>query len=198
MDSHHHRGVNEQSSIDDTRRETLSYLAHSQQLLWRSGTDIPCEYSIVKITMFLQITHSAVNNCAYCAGVLGSIAHQATVYRVDDFRRRRDEYDGAGWDGVNLDGGDGNENGVVRDRKKLIEADSEIKSDWLELWVERMGTGEDKEKRKVGMNQAYVVPLECGISTMILPHILDSICRPHYLSWTFLTLRRPHCASAVS
>ena len=83
--------------------------------------------------MFLHITHSAVNNCAYCAGVFGSIAHQATVYCVNDFRRRRDEYDGAGGDGVNLDGDEENENGVIRDGKKLIEPDSEIKRDWLEL-----------------------------------------------------------------
>ena len=46
----------------------------------------------------------------------------------------------------------------------------------------------------IGTNQAYIVPLEGGISTMILPHILDSISRPNYLSWTFLPLRRPHYA----
>lgn len=97
--------------------------------------------------MFLQITHSAINNRAYCAGVLSSIAHQATVYCVDDFRGRRDEYDGAGGDGVDLTGGDGNEKGVIeRERKREIESDSEIKTRWLELWVERMSMRGDKEK----------------------------------------------------
>lgn len=50
----------------------------------------------------------------------------------------------------------------------------------------------------IGMKQAYIVPLERGISTVIFPHILNSIRRPNYLGWTFLTLRRPHCASVPS
>ena len=70
--------------------------------------------------MFLQVTHAAVNNCAYCARVFGSVAHQATVYCVDDFWRRRYEDDGAGWDGVNLDGDNGNENRVIKDRNERI------------------------------------------------------------------------------
>ena len=70
--------------------------------------------------MFLQITHSAVNNCAYCAGEFGSVAHQATVYGVDDLRRRRYEDDGAGWDGVNLDDDDANENWIIRDQNEWI------------------------------------------------------------------------------
>ena len=79
--------------------------------------------------MFLQITHSAVNDCAYCAGVFGSVAHQATVYCIDDFRRRRDEDDRAGWDGVNLDSDDGDENRVIRDGNKCIEPEAEIRID---------------------------------------------------------------------
>ena len=52
--------------------------------------------------MFLQVTDAAIDYGAHCAGVLGSVAHEAAVDRVNDSWGRRDEDDGACWDGIDL------------------------------------------------------------------------------------------------
>lgn len=57
--------------------------------------------------MFLQVTDAAIDYGSHCAGVLGSVAHKATVDCVDYSWGRRDEDDGACWDRIDLNRDDG-------------------------------------------------------------------------------------------